>query len=334
MNNRNSPLFWSFPFGTWFATQVRVSLFFPLVALVICYRLNDLQLGLLFSLILFFSVLLHEFGHVVAARFTGGIGDEILIWPLGGLAWVQPARTLSSRFVTAAAGPLTNLAICALTFWAVWDAGLSAEALHPLEFPRPALADHLARDLLVTTFCINWLLFLVSLIPAHPLDGGRMIEACLSTKFGDETSTEIYLRIGFAFGFVILLGGVLLDQVWVVFIGAVVLILNMHETMQIRSGEALDESFLGYDFSEGYTSLERSEHRRPMRKQGLLARWRERRRTEKQKKIQEKDAETEKQIDALLAKVHDSGFDSLSEAEKRLLNRASAKYREKGDKTS
>ena len=58
------------------------------------------------------SLLVHEFCHVFAVRLTGGVGNEVLIWPLGGLAFVQPAGHFRSQFFTPAAGPFANLIVC------------------------------------------------------------------------------------------------------------------------------------------------------------------------------------------------------------------------------
>src|SRR5207248_2419203 len=68
----------------------------------------------IFMLILFVSVLLHEFGHCFAARSVGGDAQEVLLWPLGGLANVDvPARPLA-HFLTAAAGPAVNIVLAVL----------------------------------------------------------------------------------------------------------------------------------------------------------------------------------------------------------------------------
>ena len=94
MHHRESFLHWSFPLGTWFETHVRASIFFPVLLLAICWPLGW-ELGLAVGAILFVSVVLHEFGHVFGARMTGGSAHEILLWPLGGLATVQPASVLA-----------------------------------------------------------------------------------------------------------------------------------------------------------------------------------------------------------------------------------------------
>ncbi len=329
--NRQSPLFWSFPIGTWFLTHVRVSVFFPLLVLVLAYRLGDFQLGLVFSVILLFSVLMHEFGHIVAARMTGGGGDEILIWPLGGLATVRPANSFRSQFMTAAGGPIVNVMLCAVTLPAIVmspEYNL-AQALNPLQMPIDEISERVFPDLLALTFAANWILLLINLVPVYPLDGGRMLQACLSARWGGEVATEVYVRVGFFCGFLLLLGGLMFDSTWIVFIGAIVLVLNMQESFQLRMGENYDESFMGYDFSQGYTSLERADDTVPQRRPGFIRRWRDRREAEKLRREQAKQQEVEVQLDALLAKVHDHGIDSLTEAERRQLNRASARFRDK-----
>lgn len=341
---RQSPLFWSFPIGTWFLTQVRVSFWFPLLALVILYHFG-FTLGIAITILLFVSVLLHEFGHVIGARRTGGGGDEILIWPLGGLAYVHPAPRPLSRFITAAAGPLVNLALCLVALPAFWASSVTEAMIHdafnPFILPDVDLTNPntIVAHLLIVTFCLNWIMILINLLPVHPLDGGRMLQSALSTRLDNETSNEIYIRVGFIFAILMMIGGLLFDGetikgMWVVFIGAVVLVLNMQEWFQHQVGESYDESFMGYDFSQGYTSLERLDDEKPRpRRPGPLQRWKERRRAEKERRDEEKLAEVEIQLDELLEKVHNNGMDSLTEAEKRQLRRASNEYRKKGNHT-
>src|SRR5580658_4826229 len=64
---------------------------------------------------LFLVLLLHEFGHCFAARWMGGSADDILLWPLGGLASADPPHRAWPTFVTVAGGPLVNVLICAVT---------------------------------------------------------------------------------------------------------------------------------------------------------------------------------------------------------------------------
>ena len=80
-----------------------------------------LALGIAVCAVLWVSVLLHEFGHIYGARLTGGSGNEILLWPLGGLAFVRPAGTLKSQLISTGGGPLVNLALCLITLIPTMD---------------------------------------------------------------------------------------------------------------------------------------------------------------------------------------------------------------------
>lgn len=329
MHSRESFLHWSFPLGTWFATQVRVSVYFPLIVLAICWRLPDWRLGLVVSAVLFVSVLLHEFGHVVAARMTGGGANEILIWPLGGLAMVQPANTFASQFLTILAGPLVNLALCLLTLWPVLQSGTTGLAFNPLALPIPRLSGNWAGDLLLLTFALNWVLLLVNLVPAVPLDGGRMLRSVLGLHYGHSTATEVTIKLGLGLSVILMIAGFAASSIGLLLIGTFVLIANLLEQQQLQMGEIYDDSFMGYDFSQGYTSLERAEERTREKPPGFLQRWRQSRKAARQRRLQQQALEAEQQLDALLEKVHIHGMDSLTESEKRALKRASARFRQK-----
>lgn len=338
MPSRENPLYWSFPLGTWLSTRVRMSVFFPLILLVLCFRLG-VQLGLITSLVLFVSVLVHEFAHVLAARYTGGGGDEILVWPLGGLAYVHPANTYGSVVLTAAAAPLANLVLCGASVLGVLQnraEGFLAEALNPFVMPNLAFESQVVADLLVVVFVVNWVLFLVNLIPIYPLDGGQILQATLYEHLGHAHGAELYAKIGTVCAVLLMVVGLLLPEphetsgASLVFIGAVVLVLNHLETLRHRVGDEHDESFMGYDFSQGYTSLEKEFESTPKpRRPGLVQRWLERRRTVKEQRQQEFDAMVDQQLDFILQKVHDQGIDALTKHERALLNKASSRYQRK-----
>lgn len=334
MNHQDSVAFWSFPVGTWFGIQVRVSWFFPVLIAYFMIRPDfSPRLGIAVSVILVVTTLLHEFGHIFAARLTGGSGNEILLWPLGGLAFVRPAANLKSQLLTTGGGPLVDLAICVATLVPTMrhlgDRFVS-EGLNPFVLPHLPLQQDLLMDLVALTFCLNWMLLLVNMIPVMPLDGGHMLRTIATTRVGQRKAMEISVMVGFAVGVVAMLVGLFMNRAGIVLVGAIVFIANLLERNQLQQSDHYDESFMGYDFSQGYTSLEQSEiqvERRP----GFWQRWKERRRAEKERRQAEKDQEVERVLDELLDKVHQHGMDSLSESEKRQLARASARYRNKGN---
>ena len=79
MDSRDNPVFWSISCGNWFMTHVRVSVLVIAVAIGACFKLHDLKLGAIVTVVLLVTLLIHEFSHILAVRLTGGVGNEILI---------------------------------------------------------------------------------------------------------------------------------------------------------------------------------------------------------------------------------------------------------------
>ena len=336
MNKQQNPLFWSFPLGYWFNTEIRVSWFFPLIAISFALRLGT-SLGLAVAGILFVSILAHELaGHILAVRLTGGDGDEVLIWPLGGLASVYPADTFVSRFFTALGGPLVNLAICVATLpSAIWMhgkiiGGVQINAFYPFALPVAELSGEIGIQLLLLTFSINWMLLLLNLLPVYPLDGGQMVQAILRRQMSDLDSRRICIRVGIVIAVIMMFA----SWVWIqtlamiMILATLILVLNSMESIQLQYRDVYDDSFMGYDFSQGYTSLSIDDDEREV-KPGFF----ERRRIQRQEKQEEKDkieqVEMEYDLDHLLDKVHKNGMSSLTETEKQRLKYVSMKMQDR-----
>lgn len=329
MNQRDNPLFWSISLGSWFSTDVRVSWYLPLLWIVFVIKFG-IAYGTAIEGALFVSVLLHEFGHVLAARRTGGQADEILIWPLGGLAFVQPARNFWSQFITTAAGPLVNLAICAACLPQVMASKYASEAWHPFILPI-SVAEFGAQpltDLMVITFSLNWMCLILNLVPAHPLDGGQMTRAILSSRLGPLPGAEWAAKVSFIAAICLGLVGIFdTELTWMLGLGVFLVVMAMQELQRIQFSEMTEDSEFGYDFSQGYTSLERSSPSTREPRVSVWQRWKQERELERRKREMEQEHEAEVQLDAILAKLHEGGMAALSASEKRILERASAKYR-------
>ncbi|MFP6765546.1 MAG: site-2 protease family protein, partial [Planctomycetaceae bacterium] len=308
MNNRSSS--WLIPLGTWFGVSVHVSLLFILIIPAFCMHLGGVRTGLTFSLILFLSVLLHEFMHILAARSTGGFGETVQITPFGGLAMCHPAPTLSSQLWTPAAGPVSNLALCLITAVPLWQLGDLSSALNPFVFPETVLAgSSLLPGLTMLVFKANWVLVLINLIPVHPLDGGRFLLTWLSHRKDGIRSRGIYIKAGSITGALIVLSGLLLSSPFVMLIGTMVLVLNVYEMFQLQSQTPeAEESFLGYDFSQGYTSLEK-ESAATDHEPGLIDRWKSQRDEKRRQREEREEREMAGQLDRILDKLHQHGED-------------------------
>src|SRR2546426_1031775 len=111
-------------------------------------------------LALFAIVLLHEFGHALACRQTGGTADRIVLWPLGGIAFVNPPRRPGAMLWSIAAGPLVNAVlfpIFSILLLLMRARGLAEEA------------PDLYHFVFMIGFINGWLLFF-NLLPVYPLD--------------------------------------------------------------------------------------------------------------------------------------------------------------------
>ena len=154
------------------------------------YLENSLALtGILLVLLccVFGCVLLHEFGHALAARYFGVQTRDIILTPIGGLArLVRMPKNPSHEFLITLAGPMVNLGI----------AGLAAVYL-AIAGPGFALRQQISTgDLPVFLFYINLFLFAFNLIPAFPMDGGRILRAMLASFMKFETATLIAGSVG------------------------------------------------------------------------------------------------------------------------------------------
>lgn len=315
----------SIPLGTWWKTRVRMSLFFPLVLLVFWSRLG-LQLGTTCALLLLVSVLVHEFFHVFGARLTGGEADEILIWPAGGLAYTQPGPSVRSEFLTIAAGPLANVLIALLMLPVVLSAGQLSECWHPIVLPAVDLKDHVLRDWGVLMFSLNVKLVYINLLPVLPMDGGRMLQTVLSQSYDPRLVNKVGIWTGIGVSFVMGLIGFWIDPasgISLVSLAALIFCMNYVEFIRLSLREHFGGTEFGYDFSEGYTSLNTDEEEEP--RPGMLERWKANREAKRREREAAELAEEESRLDALLEKVHQQGMNSLTPSEQDFLKRASAR---------
>jgi Zn-dependent protease len=141
-------------------------------------------------LALFVIVLMHEFGHSLACRSVGGHSDQIVLWPLGGVAYVAPPQRPGAQLWSIAAGPLVNVALIPVFYVLV----RVAEA-RGLAMSNPDLFE-----CLVTVQWINIVLLVFNLLPIYPLDGGQILRSVLWYIMGPINSVLVAAGIGFVGG--------------------------------------------------------------------------------------------------------------------------------------
>jgi stage IV sporulation protein FB len=200
---------WSIPIGTVAGTVIRIHVTFLLFLLWIGAahyaeggRAAALE-GVVYIVLLFLCVLLHEFGHIFAARRYGIRTPDVTLLPIGGVARLEriPEQPAQELFV-ALAGPAVNLVIAAALFL-VFGGALPDEAATEVQNPGVSLFARLAA--------VNLFLALFNLVPAFPMDGGRVLRAFLAYRLGYARGTQIAAAIGqavaFALGLLGLVGG-------------------------------------------------------------------------------------------------------------------------------
>ena len=141
-------------------------------------------------LALFAIVLLHEFGHALACRQTGGSANQIVLWPLGGIAFVDPPRRPGAVLWSIAAGPLVNVALVPVLelLWIFANhAGWADDAPDTLR-------------LIGMIRFINLALLIFNMLPVYPLDGGQILRALLWFPLGEIRSLQIASAIGLVGG--------------------------------------------------------------------------------------------------------------------------------------
>jgi Zn-dependent protease/transcription elongation factor Elf1 len=180
-------------------------------------RYSSLVWSALEYLALFAIVLLHEFGHALACRQVGGTVDRIMLWPLGGVAFVNPPQRPGATLWSLAAGPLVNVALLPVFGAAYLAAGALGWAV---SFPD-------AYSLLRWILWIDVILFVFNILPIYPLDGGQILRSLLWFFMGRGRSLYVATILGFvgAAGLVCLaLMAKSLQSTWTLLIAAYMLL--------------------------------------------------------------------------------------------------------------
>ena len=196
---------WSWKIGKFLGIDVYLhTTFFLLIGwIALSYWLQENSLvavlsGVGFILALFASVVFHEYGHALTARRFGVKTRDITLYPIGGVARLEriPADPKQELWV-ALAGPAVNIVIAIILF--LWL--LIISALDPLSSLSLTGGSFLERLMVTNLFLVGF-----NLIPAFPMDGGRVLRAILATRLEYTRATQIAASVGqgmaFLFGFI------------------------------------------------------------------------------------------------------------------------------------
>lgn len=341
---------WSIGLGRLAGARVRIHLFLPLFA-----GLRLLEAALLpassghphpvLETIVWLGLLLvalvgHEVGHLAWAARVGVEPEEVRLWPLGSLAGptTAPASRSSEAVLVALGGPLASgaLALIALVGLQVGHARMelnpfSTRGGAPLLGGGVEAAPFSALWMLGWFGYLNWVLFLANLIPALPLDGGRILRGLLA---GHSRDGLLAPYVGRTSAIVLGLWGLLwlpsgrpggLTLIGLALLLEIMVRVELHLLDDV--GFFDEGASLGYDFSQGYTSLEATLPTVRPRPENALDRWRRHRSEARRLRRQAQEAAQDRRLDEILDKLHREGGSALTEEEHRFLVRQSERVR-------
>lgn len=339
------PLHWSLPIGRLFGVNFRVHVMLPLIILGLVLREvtkadappgTGAAVAAVIGLFLL-SILVHEIGHIMAARLVGGDAEELVLWPLGGLTPCDVPHAPRATMIASCGGIGANLLLC-LVSASVLMAHSVAPTWNPFSGTMPYQPELLDWSkgvpvaaawylpVMARLFWINWLLLLLNLVPAFPLDGAYILHAGLWSRGDYRESLANTAYVGF--GAMLCLFVLAIFRENVLLFALVVITYLACRTQFVHGETGGDETSLGYDFSQGYSSLERGSAAPPRRPQpNFMQRWLQRRAARRALAEQRYREEEEQRMDDLLEKVQAHGLPALTDEERQFLSRVSARYR-------
>ena len=252
---------WKFSIGRYAGIKVYVHTTFFLLLLWVAYAhwtqgngLSGAAIGVVFMLSIFLCVALHEFGHALAARTFGIDTRDIILLPIGGVARLErmPREPVQEIYV-ALAGPAVNLVIAGFLFLVL----IMTNTLAPMSDLTVSSGPFVERLMMVNIF-----LLLFNMIPAFPMDGGRVLRASLAMRGDYVQATQRAARIGQGIAILFGLAGLMIGNPFLVFIAFFVWIGAVQEASMSKMNTAVkgipvshamltDFKFLEYDDNLG-----------------------------------------------------------------------------------
>lgn len=191
-------------------------------------------LGCILVVLVFLSVLAHELGHCLMARQFGIQVLDITLWPFSGVARIeQMPASPRNELLIALAGPGVNLGIFMLLLPPVLLIAVLAGG--DTLFPSSGLPGALEpASMLAAVAIINLALMIFNLLPAFPLDGGRMLRAAMTSSFGRPNATSVATRLGIAIAIVMIVVGIWQRDVLFPMFGVFIIFAAQAEARMVR----------------------------------------------------------------------------------------------------
>jgi len=341
---------WSVGLGRWSGVDVRLHIFFLLFAAFTLYlgwqaaqggHSEMASIGPISLAVLLISVLLHELGHFHVASRLGFEVPQIVLGPVGGLTPVRAPYDPKAQLWVSLAGPLVNLclaAACVPLLAMRPDVDLLG-LLSPLA-PSGLVMGTTAVISLKLIFWINWLLLLINLVPAYPLDGGPALQAIVTLvmKEWDRRRVVTFVtrmaQVGAAL--LLLLAWIVRDSTpgqlvpaWFpqVLLSIFLFFGAKHELERMDDELPLDGDLGELDLRDPFPPTDYDFDGEFAEELDGLSDWLDDRREGEDQRRAELEAEEDRRVDEILARVHKQGMHSLTDEERLFLQRVSRRYR-------
>lgn len=333
-------LSWSVPFFRIGGVSVRLHITFLVFAAFtllgpLLSSKGHLPIGYLLMSVtcLWLSVLLHEFGHVIACRLVGGEADEILLWPLGGLAMCRPPHNWRASLITTLGGPLVNVLMMVPTGLAILAAGGGREALlfNPFTpfvgmtaFQSAISGSSLTVGLWTTVWWLYYvnlaLLLFNMLLVMFPMDAGRVLQEVLWSRIGYRRSMKIAATVGMVMAGLVGMYAMVRSETTLMTIAIFAGFTCFNELQRVQFAERA-----GAEPEEEESPFAAS--LRPERESEDTDAMLERKRKEAQRR-QEEELRHQQELDRILAKISTQGMGALTRSEKRFLEQDTTRRRQ------
>jgi len=318
----DNPMDWALPLYRLGGIQVRMHLFFIVfVVFKLLFSFGQqgaMGVGYTATAVgsLFLLVLLHEYGHCLACRWVGGEADDILLWPLGGLASCRPPHHWRASLITTIGGPAVNAVLVPVLATALVVAGAPREALvfNPLK-PGLVLGELTSYALVALwwMYYANWVLLLFNVCcPMFPLDGGRIVQELLWRRVGYGRSMWISTTVGLGIAGVLAVLGMVSQETNLIMIAIFGGLTCYSERQKLKFAGNLEEANAPWSESLKPDSVEKATAAGPSKAE--------------LKRIEDARREQE-EVDRILSKIRERGMGSLTAREKRTLEQETERKR-------
>lgn len=248
---RSFPMSWSFPIGRLLGSELRVhATFFLLLAWIAASAWSSggpmvALANTLFILALFACVVAHEYGHALMARRFGIQTPDITLLPIGGMARMErmPEKP-SQEIAVALAGPAVNVVI-----WALLMALGATVNVDTLTDPTTT------RDFMGRLAAVNLFLAIFNLIPAFPMDGGRVLRALLATRMDRVRATRIAATVGQIAAFLFVFWGLSSGNLILLLIAVFIFMAAQAEASEVSNRDIAHDLHLRDAVITSYESL-------------------------------------------------------------------------------